>query len=63
MIFKWYRKDFGSVPQFLSRYGPLGNYTKIDYKPYHWGLNDIGDMGKDYTNGEFVRAKIRSVFQ
>jgi hypothetical protein len=63
MIFKWYRKDFDSVPQFLSRYGPPGSYTKIDYKPYHWGLNDIGDLGKDYTNGEFVRAKIRSVFQ
>ena len=63
MVFKWYRKDFGSVPQFLSRYGPPGSYTKIDYKPYHWGLNDIGDLGKDYTNGEFVRAKIRSVFQ
>ena len=63
MIFKWYRKDFGAVPQFLSRFGPPGSYTKIDYKPYHWGLNDIGDLGKDYTNGEFLRAKIRSVFQ
>jgi hypothetical protein len=63
MIFKWYRKDFGSVPQFLSRYGPQGSYTNIDYKPYQWGLNDIGDLGKDYTNGEFVRAKIRNVFQ
>jgi hypothetical protein len=63
MIFKWYRKDFGSVPQLLSRYGPeQGSYAKIDYKPYHWGLNDIGDLGKDYTNGEFVRAKIRSAF-
>ena len=56
-IFKWYRADFeaggGSVEKFLERYGPPGVYRTIQYKPYHWGLNDTSALGKNYSGAKF----------
>lgn len=65
MIFKWYRADFetsgSSVAKFLSLFVP-GEYKTIQYNPYHWGLNDTSDLGKDYTNFNFLRDKVRNSF-
>lgn len=38
-IFEWYASDFGSVPEFLSRYG-FAKSTKLEYHRYNWDLND-----------------------
>jgi len=58
-IFKWFKEDFeqaGGVPKILGQNGPAavrpflakGGY-KIDYLPYHWGLNDQGKRGESYS--------------
>jgi len=65
-IFDWYGKDFGSVTAFLLRYAPPGKAeflrssgARITYKPYRWGLNDTSDLGRDYSEAQFLldRAK------
>jgi hypothetical protein len=39
-IFKWFKKDFASVPAFLSQYsGKDVSTLKIKYQPYDWSLN------------------------
>ncbi len=58
-IFKWFKADFekaGGIPRILVQYGPssaLGFLNKggyqVEYLPYHWGLNDQGGRGKDYS--------------
>ncbi len=53
-IFKWYKSDFelkgSTLGAFLSRYGPAGNFTKITFKDYDWGLNDSTDTGRKYSS-------------
>ncbi len=40
-IFKWYKEDFKSVPQFVSQYsGNNVNDFKIKYINYDWSLNE-----------------------
>lgn len=62
-IFNWFEEDFtkdGGVGEILSRYAPRpyrlflkdGSY-KLKFKDYHWGLNDQGDLGKDYKQSLF----------
>ena len=62
MIFKWYRGDFdtasGSVANFLAKFVP-GDYKSIKHIPYHWGLNDTSDIGKKYSNFDFLRDKVK----
>ena len=62
MIFKWYRGDFdaasGSVANFLAKFVP-GEYKSIKHIPYHWGLNDTSDIGKKYSNFDFLRDKVK----
>ena len=62
MIFKWYRGDFdaagGSVATFLARFVP-GEYKGIKHVPYHWGLNDTSDLGKKYSNFNFLKDKLK----
>ena len=64
MIFDWYRADFDSsgesVQKFLARYGVPGTYTTIKHIPYHWGLNDTTDLGKNYTGGKFYWDYLRN---
>src|ERR1043166_2671724 len=65
-IFKWYHGDFernGSpLPNFLARFGPPGKTqfllepgVKIEYKTYHWGLNDALSLGSHYSQWQFFR--------
>ena len=43
-IFKWFKKDFGSVPGFLSQYsGQDVAGLKIKYQHYDWSLNKQED--------------------
>jgi hypothetical protein len=66
MIFKWYKADFekngGSVEAFLAKYAPvpLTNKTALKYEPYHWGLNDASDLGKDYSATKFYWDALRN---
>ena len=40
-IFKWFKKDFDSVPDFISRYsGQDVSGLKIKYQRYDWSLNE-----------------------
>jgi hypothetical protein len=40
-IFKWFKKDFGSVPGFINRYsGRDISGMKIKYQHYDWSLNE-----------------------
>ncbi len=67
-IFKWYKKDFakaGGVPKILSRYAPekYGKFLKntnytVNFKTYHWGLNDQGAHGRSYSTPQFLLDKI-----
>ncbi len=72
-IFKWFKDDFekaGGVKKVLARYGPAqyqdflksGNY-EVDYLPYHWGLNDQGGKGADYSKLDFYWDKITGAFK
>lgn len=69
MIFKWYKEDFdkyaGSVPAFLAKYSPQAQFllspkAKIDYKRYHWGLNDASGLGMDYSQAKFTWDYLRN---
>jgi len=66
MIFKWYHEDFerngSSVRDFLARLGPSDKTpflrtpgAKIEYKSYHWGLNDAAELGSRYSHWQFLR--------
>lgn len=61
-IFDWYKADFGSlggVPTVLARYSPAFRAgMKIDYLPYHWGLNDSSPLGSGYSEWKFLRDKV-----
>ena len=61
-IFSWYEEDYTeeaplpvTLSEVLSKYAPesykdflaSGDYS-LDYKDYHWGLNDQGDLGIAY---------------
>ncbi|MGI8958303.1 MAG: nucleoside hydrolase [Bryobacteraceae bacterium] len=62
-IFKWYGGDFnktGGVRAFLAEYTPRDAQsflhdpkTAMEYKPYHWGLNDSSELGKGYSQLHF----------
>src|SRR5260370_38935343 len=69
MIFKWYKGDFekngGSVEAFLAKYAPsaqflLASKTTLKYEPYHWGLNDTSDLGKDYSSPKMYLDALRN---
>jgi hypothetical protein len=57
-IFKWFKSDFagdGELAVLLGRFGPeahrralaAGKY-RVEFLPYHWGLNDQGGRGADF---------------
>ncbi len=64
-IFEWYRKDFeqstGSVATFLAAHGHAVK-GRIQYKTYHWGLNDTTELGSNYTEGQFLLDRVRNAF-
>ena len=71
MIFKWYQGDFqrsgSSVTEFLDRFGPPEKTkflrepgAKIEYKTYHWGLNDASPLGRDYSKARFYWDALRN---
>jgi hypothetical protein len=58
LIFKWFEDDFkllGGVKKILVKYSPKeyqvflvkDNY-KINFRDYHWGLNDQSSLGENY---------------
>ena len=60
-IFDWFEEDFieeATIERILVRYGPekyrevivSGRY-RIEYKEYHWGLNDQSELGLHYKRG------------
>lgn len=52
MIFKWYRGDFEDLDGFLAKYSnAYQRGTRVDHKSYHWGLNDSGQLGENYSTG------------
>lgn len=64
-IFKWFKDDFtgeAQISRLLAQWGPeelrpffkKGDF-KTDYLDYHWGLNDQGGLGKDYTQSLWKR--------
>ena len=73
-IFPWYEEDFatysGGLEGFLRDYGPpetmaaLGDgRLRISYLPYHWGLNDQSDVGKDYSFFELAIDWVKGWFR
>lgn len=71
-IFKWYEDDFKKVgvKEVLQRYAPApdqaflkGGDYEISYLPYHWGLNDQGGKGKDYSKLDLYWDKITGAFK
>ncbi len=71
MIFKWYADDFrkagSSVNQYLIRFGPRDGTqflaapdSHVDYKPYHWGLNDSSSLGSSYSQAKFYWDALRN---
>ncbi len=69
MIFKWYKGDFekngGTVQAFLAKYAPPAQFlltrkATLKYEPYHWGLNDTSDLGKDYSSAKFYWDALRN---
>lgn len=66
-IFRWYSEDFEgehSIESVLGRYGPdehrsflRGGGYRVRYQSYHWGLNDQGPLGEDYSH-----SILRSLF-
>jgi hypothetical protein len=68
-IFDWFAADFANtgVAGFLARYGPEGKAgflrepgAKIKHLDYHWGLNDAGPLGADYSKLSFYFDAIRN---
>ncbi len=72
-LFKWYADDFkndGDVKKLFARYAPAqdqaflqGGAYETDYLPYHWGLNDQGGKGKDYSKLDLYWDKITGAFK
>ena len=72
-IFKWYAADFqkpDDVKAVLARYAPAQFQTflktndyELSYLPYHWGLNDEGGKGKDYSKLDLYWDKITGAFK
>ena len=73
-IFKWYRDDFkaypGNLDGFLRHYAPgdfrraLGDRKlKIKFLDYDWGLNDQGDLGKNYSSFRLGLDWLKNVFR
>jgi len=69
MIFKWYKGDFekngGSVEAFLAKYAGSAQFlltskATLKYEPYHWGLNDTSDLGKDYSSAKMYWDALRN---
>lgn len=67
-IFKWFKEDFetaGGMAKILGLYGPdahrafltKGGY-KIEHLPYHWGLNDQGSRGENYSRAKMIRDQL-----
>jgi len=64
-IFKWYGVDFtgdGELAAVLERYAPpvhrpflSGRGFKVEFRDYHWGLNDRGERGRNYRPSLFER--------
>ena len=62
-LFDWFEEDFtegGGVREILGRYAPRqyrvflkDDSYKLKFMDYHWGLNDQGDLGKDYKHSLF----------
>ena len=72
-IFNWYGKDFGggrpALLKFLARYAPPAarpllesGKARVNFLRYHWGLNDTGDLGSDYSHRQFLWDRVRNVF-
>jgi len=62
-IFDWYERDFdrfGGVRAVLAKYGPpaAAKITRIEYQPYHWGLNDASDLGSRYSDWQFYLDRL-----
>ena len=64
-IFKWYKEDFldgSNLKNILATYAPeryrefleSGDYL-LEYKDYHWGLNDQSELGSRYKGRLFDR--------
>lgn len=72
-IFKWFEETFqkaGGVKKVLTRSAPQsyqsfleGGDYEIDYLPYHWGLNDQGGKGKNYSKLDLYWDKITGAFK
>jgi uncharacterized protein DUF547 len=68
-LFKWFAEDFekagglrsvlkkhtrGDVPRMLDNPD-----LKIDYLPFHWGLNDQGGLGESYGGLQAIRDRLK----
>jgi hypothetical protein len=73
-IFKWYRDDFktytGSLDGFLKDHAPGGvrdalgdRALQIKFLDYDWGLNDQGDLGKNYSSFRMGLDWLKNVFR
>jgi hypothetical protein len=64
-IFKWFKGDFtgeGALAAVLEKFAPTqyrvflaGRSYQVEYLDYHWGLNDQGGRGRDYSPSLFKR--------
>ena len=63
-IFKWYSDDFPSLPDFLATHAPQHQWVresvKIRHQNYHWGLNDTGPLGQNYSRTAFYWDALRN---
>ena len=65
MIFKWYRDDFLPIETFLANHAPQHEWLRegsisIRHKDYHWGLNDSGSLGANYSRLSFYWDTLRN---
>lgn len=64
-IFKWFKADFtgdGELAAVLENFALpqhrvflTARHYQLEYLDYHWGLNDQGSRGRDYSPGIFKR--------
>lgn len=64
-IFKWFKGDFtgeGALAVVLGKFAPAqyrvflaGRPYEVEYLDYHWGLNDQGGRGRNYSPSLFKR--------
>jgi hypothetical protein len=73
-IFRWYRDDFkthpGGLDGFLKDYAPGGvrealgdRNLRIKFLDYDWGLNDQGDLGRNYSSFRMGLDWLKNVFR